>query len=144
MMKRTEPPDMRRRELAMVHIAVKQLGLDDVTYRQMLWSVARVRSSADLDSAGRKSVLDHLRARGFKPQAKSAGKPRPRPPADRVPMVRKINAMLRAQGREAAYADGMAKRMFGVDRYEWLNGDQMRRLVAALVYDAKRREAKTS
>jgi hypothetical protein len=37
-------------------------------YRSMLWFVAGVRSARELDSAGRRRVLDHLEAHGFKPQ----------------------------------------------------------------------------
>lgn len=48
----------------MIHIAAQQLGLirvhDDSAYRDMLWSVARVRSAGKLDTAGRDAVLRHL------------------------------------------------------------------------------------
>lgn len=126
----------RARELAAIHVAKKQLGLDDETYRLMLWSVARVRSAADLDHAGRQAVLDHLRARGFRPGR--AGRPRPAP--DRAGLVGKIRALLIAGGhRPDAYADAMARRMFGVARYEWLRADQLHRLVAALEIDRRRR-----
>lgn len=133
----------RNRELAQIHIAKAQLGLDDETYRGMLWTVARVRSAGDLDFAGRKCVLDHLRARGFKPGRPAKGRAgRPVPSADRAAMVAKIRAMLAAAGREDAYADGIAKHMFGADRFEWLLPDQLHRMVAALVIDAKRRDRK--
>jgi phage gp16-like protein len=35
---------LRRRELAKIHVAKKQLGLDDGTYREMLHAVAGVRT----------------------------------------------------------------------------------------------------
>lgn len=54
----------RQRQLAMIHIGKKDLGLDDETYRDMLHAVARVRSSADLDHHGREAVIKHLRACG--------------------------------------------------------------------------------
>jgi phage gp16-like protein len=59
----TASPDTRRRELAQIHIAKAQLGLDEETYRSMLWTVGRVRSAADLDYAGRNAVLEHRKAR---------------------------------------------------------------------------------
>lgn len=55
----------RSNELAKIHIAKAQLGLDDDTYRAMLWSVARVRSAKDLDAGGREAVLRHLRGCGW-------------------------------------------------------------------------------
>ena len=60
----------RNRELAQIHIARQQLGMDDDAYRDVLWTVARVRSAADLDWSGRKRVLDHLKACGFKVKPK--------------------------------------------------------------------------
>lgn len=127
-------PDRRNADLAKIHIARKQLGLDEDTYRAVLWTVARVRSAKDLDDAGRHAVLDHLRARGFK--ARRSG--RSTPPADKAGLVAKIRALL--GDRSERYADGVAKRMFGVSRYEWCSEDQLRRIVAALNYDRKRKE----
>lgn len=130
--------DARGKELGMIHVAKKQLRLDDEAYRAMLWSVARVRSAADLDAAGREAVIAHLKARGFRPTTKR----RARPPADRAPLVAKIRALLIAADRADAYADGIARHMFRVERFEWCDPDQLRRIVAALNYDAKRRAAK--
>lgn len=131
--------DARGKELGMIHVAKKQLRLDDDAYRAMLWSVARVRSAADLDAAGREAVIAHLRARGFK----TTSKRRARPPADRAELVAKIRALLiAADHRPDAYADGIARHMFRVERFEWCDPDQLRRIVAALNYDEKRR-AKT-
>ncbi|MDP1092295.1 DUF1018 domain-containing protein, partial [Klebsiella pneumoniae] len=36
------------------------------------------------------------------------------------------------------YADGMALRMFKVERVDWLDAKQLGSLVSALTYDAKR------
>jgi len=59
---------VRRAQLAKIHIGAKQLGLidgeDRDTYEAMLYSVARVRSAADLDSAGRQRVISHLKRCG--------------------------------------------------------------------------------
>jgi phage gp16-like protein len=64
-------PDGRRRlrDLALIHLAKGQLGLDEDTYRAMLRGVAGVDSAGDLDAAGRARVLEHLRGRGFRPLA---------------------------------------------------------------------------
>lgn len=132
--------DLRRRELAAIHIGAAQLGMDtadksdESDYRRMLWSVARVRSAQDLDDAGRKRVLDHLRACG----ARFKRRGRTQPAEGKAALVGKVRAMLAAAARPDAYADGMATRMFHVERFEWCNEDQLRRLVAALNYDAKR------
>ena len=132
-----KPNDTRARELGMIHVAKKQLRLDDDAYRAMLWSVARVKSAADLDAAGREAVIAHLKARGWR--ATAGGKRRPKPPADRAALVAKVRALLIEAGRPDTYADGIARNMFTVERFEWCEPDQLRRIVAALVYDQKRR-----
>lgn len=124
----------RNRQLAAIHAAKRDLCLDEDSYRDMLWTIGRVRSAADLDEHGRARVLDHLKSRGWKARRKG----RPTPAVDREGLVRKIRAMLAAAGRPDGYADGMSRHMFGVARFEWCDPDQLRRLVAALAIDAKR------
>ncbi len=139
--------DTRRRELAAIHVAKKQLGLDDGTYRDMLWTVGRVRSAGDLDHAGRQAVIEHMRRRGFMRVQPAAEPPRdhgkkPIVPADRQALVDKIEAMLADAARPWNYARAMGKRMFKIDQLEWATAEQLRSLVAALEYDRRRRAAK--
>lgn len=143
--------NIRGKQLGLIHMVAATLGMDttdknpDSEYRSMLWALGRVRSAADLDFSGRKAVLDHLRARGgFKVRPRAPRPGRPRPPADRIPMVAKIRAILAEAGRADAYADGIAMKMFNVQRYEWLPPDQMHKLVSALVYDQQRRQTRES
>jgi len=63
----------RSNDLAKIHIAKAQLHLEDDTYRDMLWSVARVRSAKDLDGGGREAVLRHLRSCGWKDTSTAGG-----------------------------------------------------------------------
>lgn len=130
------PLPQRNRELAKIHIAAKDLGLDDDAYRAMLWTIARVRTAKDLDADGRARVLDHLKACGFK--ARRAGAPHNLAGEERGPQLHKIEALLAAAGRPWEYADGMAQRMFRVDRITFCNPAQLQSIIAALVYDAKR------
>lgn len=126
--------------LAKIHIARQQLGMDDATYRIMLHQVAGVRSSKDLDQRGVDKVMAHLERIGFKPKPAAGKARRPAPPADRVRLMHKIESQLAGAGRSIEYADSMARHMFKVDKVSWLKPDQLRRIVAALAYDAKRRK----
>ena len=130
--------------LAKIHIAKAQLGLDDETYRSLLARVAGVRSSKELNPRQIGRVLAEFERLGWKPKPSSKAKSRAKPkPADASKaLINKIEAQLADAGRPWAYADAMALRMFKVERVEWCDTDQLRRLVAALAYDAKRREAK--
>lgn len=140
-MKPSTAPDLRKRELAMIHLAKAQLGMNDDTYRAMLWTVARVKSAADLDWAGRKQVLDHCKAKGWK----NASKHRPAPAKSKAALVAKIRALLIAAGnRPDTYADGMARRMFGLARFDWCTHQQLGKLIAALAIDGRRNAASST
>lgn len=128
-------PDIRNRDLAMIHIAKKDLGLDDDTYRDMLWTVARVRSSGELDHAGRANVLIHLKARGWKPKHGGFKAESPKNvKISSVALVSKIGALLTVLDKPWAYADGMAKKMFKVEKLTWCTPQQLHKMVAALEY----------
>lgn len=141
--------NLRRSELAKIHMAASQLGMDtgdksdESEYRGMLWTVARVRSSAALDWAGRKKVLDHLgelmEARGIKMASKNAGAPVGVKP-ELIPLMSKVGALLADMKLPWRYLtasrDGspsMLKRITGVDKLEWANAKQLHDLVTALV-----------
>ena len=144
----------RNRELAVIHIRAGELALDDAAYREMLQEVAGVRSAADLDESGRLRVLEHLK--GLSEQ-KELQNPRPekpvRPPypgrpanmddEDRGRLLHKIEALLTDAGRPWAYADGLARHMFRIDRTAWCYPDQLHKIVAALMIDQRRRRGGT-
>lgn len=122
--------------LAKIHIAKKELALDDDTYRAVLKNVAGKASAKDLTTAEAFKLLEHFKRIGWKPKSK-AGK-RPNPPLDKAALVRKIEAQLAEAKRPWAYADAMARHMFKIDKLDWCDVDQLQRIVAALAYDAKR------
>ena len=62
----------RKADLAAIHIGKAQLGWTDEEYRDILFTVCKVRSSAQLDFAGRKRFLEHMRACGFVNKARGA------------------------------------------------------------------------
>lgn len=137
-------PNHRNRELAIIHIAKQQLNMDDESYRAMLWACGRVKSSKDLDYPGRVRVIDHLKKCGFqvdqtKGKAAHPGRPHNMNSEARGPQLSKVEALLTDAGREWAYADGMARRMFKVERVALCHEGQLQKIIAALTYDQKRR-----
>ena len=61
--------------LSAIHVAKKQLGLDDDTYRAMLVTITGKNSAVALTETERGIVLDEMRRRGFKPGSKGGRKP---------------------------------------------------------------------
>ncbi len=125
--------DVRNSELAQIHIARAQLGMDDDTYRNVLWTVARVRSSKDLDWSGRKRVLDHMKACGFKVRAKrlpTAHKPLA---MTKEAIEAKIATQLKDLGQNWPYAYGVARRIYPtMNRFEFLSPEQLGEVSSAL------------
>ena len=122
--------ELRRRELAAIHIAARQAGLTDDAYRDMLYAVAGVRSAADLDARGRAQTLDLLRGR----------RKIPAPAPDKRRLIAKIRALL--ESRPDAYAEAILQRMTGHPHrapLAWATPEQLRKVVAALSYDARRK-----
>lgn len=126
--------DRRSQELALIHMAAKQLVLDRESYEAMLWTVCRVKSARDLDAAGRHAVLDHLKGRGFKPRPKG----RTTPSKDREALIGKLRALAREANVFDRYLDGMASKMFGLSRFEFGTPEQLHKMVAAMSYHIKR------
>lgn len=140
----------RRQQLARIHMGKKQLGLGEREYRALL-----VRASADADGVGgldssahmttdqRNAVLREMARLGFREDRAQgrkrvfAGRPKN---VKAVPMLRKVEALLADGKKPWSYAHKLGKTMFHVDRVEFLNAQQLHKLIAALQVDANRKE----
>jgi phage gp16-like protein len=77
--------------LAKIHIAKKQLGLDDDLYRDAMFMVVGKRSAKEMTEPERVRVLKHFESCGFKPASNAGSKARFNGPA--AAMAKKINAL---------------------------------------------------
>lgn len=123
--------DLRKSELAKIHIAKADLRLTQGDYESLLWTVCRVRTAADLDWTGRKKLLDHFQKLGWKPK-----RHRKLAQGATARKIRSLWLQLRDIGvlenpDEAALL-AYVKRMTDVDRLEWLNDAQERRVIESL------------
>lgn len=128
--------------IAKVHIAKKELGLDDDTYRAVLERVTGHTSSAKCSDAQLADVLAHFKAEGFKPRS-TARSTRAKPAGDRPladsPHAGKIRALwitlyelgVIADSSETALA-GFVRRQAKVEALQWLSPDQAPRVIEAL------------
>lgn len=125
--------------LAKVHIARKELALQDDAYRAILTQLTGKASAKDLDDAALEKVLTHFRKCGW--QAKTAAKQhgqRPQTVKSRQAYLDKIEALLADAGRHWNYAQALPTRMFGVEKLEWCDDDQVRSVMVALEIEARR------
>ena len=130
-------PDQRRNTLAKIHIARKDLALDEDTYRAMLAELTGKTSSKDMSDNQLGKVLNHLRNKGWKPRAPSAtGSQRRQDTSDQASKVRALWLFLYELGQvgnpsEAALAT-YVKRIAKVDDMHWANAHAMERIIETL------------
>jgi phage gp16-like protein len=132
----------RRKQLAAIHAARRDLGLDEDGYRLMLREVAGVDSAKDLDMAGRRQVLDHLRRVGWdrKPRRRVAEHPGTPHNIGREQMLQKIEAQLTDMRLPWSYADAITKQQAGVERVAWLRKpDDLTGVIGALHVEQEKR-----
>lgn len=141
-MKATDSERQRKADLALIHVAKKSLQLEDDAYRAILVNVTGKSSSAALNAQERQAVLDRFKKVGFKVVKNNAGRPKPEAAPQRAALIDKIEAQLSVAKLPWSYADGMSKRICGVDRIEFCQPEHLVKIIAALSYDAKRRQAK--
>jgi len=125
----------RNQQLSKIHIAKKELAMDDDSYRAMLARVAGVTSAKDLGPRQVGAVLSEFERLGWKPKP---GRAKPNAAADRQKLVGKIEAQLAEAKRPWDYADALAQRLYKVERLEWLDAKQLGGVVTALAKDAER------
>ncbi|MCP1659318.1 gp16 family protein [Neisseria perflava] len=136
-------PASRRALIAKIKIAQKELAMDDDTYRAVLLRVTGKDSCAKMGEGELEAVCAQMVRLGFrvKPKRKADVGQSPQRRASADPMMRKVEALLLDSGWHWNYAHGTARRMFGVDRVEWLSDGHMHKLVAALQIAANRKKA---
>lgn len=132
--------DSRKADLAKIHLAKKALAWDDDTYRDILMSVCAVRSSAELDAAGRRLFLEHLQRCGWKPAGGDRGERGDRPVRKPLTAPQKKIWALWQQLADAGLVDNRrmpavlayVQRQTHVDRLEWLTPAQENLVIESL------------
>lgn len=136
-MRNMSPEAQRRADLAKIHIAKKELGLDEAAYREMLASVTGHDSAAALGSRQRLAVLVHLKKCGWQPPKRTrkygnTGR------ASRAAQLQKIEALLTVGAKPWKYADALAKRICKVDSIAWVPDGALYKIITALRKQAQR------
>lgn len=128
----------RQTDLAKIHMAKKQLGLDDDTYRQILWQVGKVESAADLDLAGRSKLIQHFKDKGWKPKRSKKYSPKSRH-KDEKNQADKIRALWITMHNQGIVRDGSEQalnhyinRMVAVAQVGWLHGKKANTIIESL------------
>ena len=129
----------RNKLIKLVHVAKRELHLDDSTYRAVLKDITGKESSKDCTAPELRKVIDTLKTKGFNITPKQ---PKPNVVSHNKPMLDKIEALLADGGYPWEYATGIAKNMFQKEDLRFCNGDELRRIIAALAYNKQRNQVK--
>lgn len=130
-------------------------GFSDDNYRDMIADISqgKVESSKELKPAQRYELIRRL--------AELAGENPPRPPfgkggseagggvfsgrpnnmdrgGSRAEQLKKIEALLTIGKKPWGYADAIAKNVCKVDKVQWVETENLYRIISALTYQAKR------
>lgn len=127
---------MKRNLIRIVHTGKSFLGWDEDTYRDVLSRQTGKRSARDCSVVELEKMVLYMRTQGFAPSYHGR---RPHVAAGRKGMLAKIEALLAEAGRPWGYLDGVIERMLGEKKpVEWLNDEQVRKMMQMLIVDAKR------
>lgn len=139
-----DSPEQRRRDLAMIHLAKKELDLDDDMYRDILQQCCGTESAAELDAPNRRKLLAFFRGRGWGRRDHTQKRPKNMNVPDRSRLLKKIEALLAEAKRPWSYADTLAKKMWKVDSLTFCEPKHLNGIISALVRDAQRHGRRTA
>ena len=136
---------LTRKQLSLIHVARRQLGLDDAEYRAILGAAAGVASASKLDTDGLAAVIRHFEARGFTPTG-------PRPYGERYGMASDAQVgRLRALWAEYTHHQGDDRslgkwldRTVKTSHLRFLTRADARKAITALAAMVRRKEAATA
>jgi len=126
--------------LAVIHIAKKETGMTDAEYRDLLAGFG-VASSRDLKVRDFDKLMSRFEALGFRTTSTRRRKPRGLPDGKAATM-KKIEAIILDMGLSWAYVDSIAKKRFGVDAVQWLEYEELRKVLQMMIIHQKRVLAK--
>ncbi len=129
--------DNRLRLIKLIHVARRELGMDDDTYRLLLSGMKGLggaTSTANLSVPNLYRVLEQLKQRGFK--VRPSKKQRPLAADDQSKKIRALWLALHGAGEvrdpsEEALGKFVMK-MTGVQALQWLSGEQASQVIENL------------
>ena len=135
--------EKRRKSLvAKVKIAQKQLGLDDDTYRDLLFAVTKQRSATKLKPWQLENVLQRMKLLGFKDKPAKAAKVEKLADDGQSRMIRGLWLELHGVGKVQdssepallSWVKGQFKVSEGIEALQWLSVRQKRRIIEQLKF----------
>ncbi|HDU8650683.1 TPA: regulatory protein GemA [Morganella morganii subsp. morganii] len=128
--------------VGIIKAAQQYLKMDDETYRSVLVRLTGKDSATKLTLDELGAVRDYFHTQGYPRRSLKKYGRKPNVPVSKKSVLNKIEALLADAGRPWEYVESMAKRMFNRQKIDWLDHDELVKLMQALAVDQKRRRAK--
>jgi len=136
---RVKSADARLHLMRLVHVARRELQLDEDTYRAMLVAKGGAVSAANMDVTALQAVLDHMKRSGFKVRSSSKPGGKPDRRQDSSASGRKVRALWLFLHRLGAVQDpseralaAYVKRIAKVDDMHWASSARMHDVIETL------------
>lgn len=133
---------LTRKKISLIHVAKARLGLGDADYRRILWELAGVESSTDLDLVGFERVIEFFDYLGFRSSGPRAGYgDRPgMASARQIVLIRQLwDEYTDGRGTDRGL-DNWLERTFHVSSLRFLPAAKARKAITALKHMKARRE----
>ncbi|WP_308571075.1 regulatory protein GemA [uncultured Haemophilus sp.] len=131
-------PQTRKQMITKIHIGKSALKMSDNQYKLFLLNTVDKHSCTVMMDTELMQVLQAMKAQGVVFTTKTQRRPTAR--TDKAPLLAKITALLTTHGLPQSYADGIAKKAFGVDFVHWLEVWQLKKVVQMLAVYHRRKQ----
>ena len=142
-MKREDNGKIRKKYIVLIHVGKNALGFSDDEFDEIKTARIGVKSCKDMSLDQLRSLHRLMKAFGWEPtphkSAKASGMNQPAPVVKAM-QLEKISALLADGDLPWSYADGIAHRMFRVERVRWCTPEELQSVIAALAKRKFKRE----
>ena len=127
------------RKKAVIHIAKAQVGMSDEEYRDLLSGVG-VTSSVDLNNKTFAQVMSRFENLGFQTTSKTRSRRKvSNLPKNKKQLMKKLEAIILDMDLTWEYVDAIARKRFNVDAVQWLDGEELFKVVQMMTVHQKRK-----
>jgi len=127
---------------AVIHIAKAQVGMKEEEYRDLLSSVG-AETSKDLTDKTFDRLMGQFQRLGFKTTSKTRSKRDvSNLPHGKKALMKKLEAIILDMGLTWGYVDAIAKKRFDVETAQWLEPEDLLKLVQMMVKHQNRQHQK--
>jgi|GEM_PF-549639 len=130
--------DPRTRLIRLIHVAQREMQLDDETYRALLKNATGLSSCGDMNEVQLEQVVAKMKGGGFQPRSRASAEAKHGQAALIVALWIDLWMLAAVSDRQDSALDAFVKGQTGVEKMLWLSPSQANSVVEALKAWCKR------